>query len=536
MSQGVASSPKPASLPATHWLWSRPGTLWAVGTVVLLLAAAGAILLTRSMKYVGMYLAVAVLAVFFLSLREKLPFLLFTAGLSIPFFVQVILIERDQMSLTITGHFVIVMLLCAVVVSTRRGGSQAWLLEPEIVLPAMLCLVAGSLSLVNTTDKTMTILGLVQEAEMILIFLILVNAVSELSHLLALMRGLYVGLGIECVIYVIQTILGFSFDIVGNIQKVHPTDESSGFIGSQRGTFDSGPAVAALYFSVLTLSLIGLYLCRQTLPVWVKPVLGMILGGGCLALAAKRAPLAGFVLGLGVMCLLLLLHSPGSFRRLAPVLGVLLIPALAFAPVLMVRAEANHLADYEERRNLTRVAWEMFDAHPIVGVGLGTYNTVKRAYLPPDWSGWLYTVHNNYLLVLAESGSVGLTALIFFLFMVLRMAYRGIRSITPVYRPLQISLVAGLVAIYWEMFWDIFDGKQQKYPFWFMISLAAILPRILPQSPRRTPFMSRAARAWGVNLALLATAILLTLGGFEATLRIFLPQKTYRFPRGLFQN
>jgi O-antigen ligase len=129
----------------------------------------------------------------------------------------------------------------------------------------------------------------------------------------------------------------------------------------------------------------------------------------------------------------------------------------------------------------------MFQAHPIVGVGLGTYDTVKRAYLPPDWSGWLYTVHNSYLLMLAEAGTVGITALSLLLFMALRMAYRGIRSITAVYRPLQISLVAGLVAIYWEMIWDIFDGKQQQYVLWFLITLAAILPRILPQSQQTRP-------------------------------------------------
>lgn len=213
-------------------------------------------------------------------------------------------------------------------------------------------------------------------------------------------------------------------------------------------------------------------------------VLGMLAGGGCLALAAKRAPLAGFVLGLLVLSLLLLRHAPGAFRRLAPVLGVLLITALAIAPVLLLRAAADHGAAYEERKNLTRVAWEMFHAHPLVGVGLGTYDTVKRAYLPEDWSGWLYAVHNNYLYVLAETGSIGLGALLLLYLMMARKAYRGIRSISSQYRPLQISLLAGLAAVFWEMFWDMFHGKQQEYIFWFLVSLTVILPRSLPRSLR----------------------------------------------------
>ena len=43
-------------------------------------------------------------------------------------------------------------------------------------------------------------------------------------------------------------------------------------------------------------------------------------------------------------------------------------------------------------------------------------------------------------------------------------------------------------------------------------------------------------RVWGANLSLLLVALMITLGGFEAGLRLFLPQKLYRFPRGFFQN
>jgi hypothetical protein len=43
-------------------------------------------------------------------------------------------------------------------------------------------------------------------------------------------------------------------------------------------------------------------------------------------------------------------------------------------------------------------------------------------------------------------------------------------------------------------------------------------------------------RAWGANLSLLLVALMMTLGGFEIALRLFLPQKLYRFPKGLFRN
>jgi len=48
--------------------------------------------------------------------------------------------------------------------------------------------------------------------------------------------------------------------------------------------------------------------------------------------------------------------------------------------------------------------------------------------------------------------------------------------------------------------------------------------------------MTARLKAWGANLALLCFAIALTAIAFEVALHFFLPQKLYRFPRGLFRN
>ena len=211
------------------------------------------------------------------------------------------------------------------------------------------------------------------------------------------------------------------------------------------------------------------------------------MGMGCLVLAAKRAPLAGFVLALTTMCVLLPRYSPGAVRRLASVLAILAFPVLLLLPVLLVRAGADHRADYEERKNLTKVAWTMYREHPVAGVGIGTYDSVKRSYLPPGWSGWLSTVHNRYLLTLAETGTVGLASLLILFGMILATAYRGIQRIDPLYRPFQIALVAAMIAVFWEMAWDIFLDRQHGYLFWILTALVVIVPRALAKSPDPEP-------------------------------------------------
>ena len=210
-------------------------------------------------------------------------------------------------------------------------------------------------------------------------------------------------------------------------------------------------------------------------------MVGILIGGGCLVLAAKRAPFAGFALGLMVICLLVAAYARPAVRRLAPLFVGLALPALILLPLLWLRTHQDNEGSYEERMNLTRVAWQMYAAHPVLGVGPGNYDSVKREFLPNDWSGWLYRVHNRYLLVLAETGSLGLGSLLILYVLIMWNAFRGIARIEGDCRPIQISLVGIFVALYWEMFWHMFDSKQQGYLFWFMAALCVVLPRVFPK-------------------------------------------------------
>ncbi|HYS04821.1 MAG TPA: O-antigen ligase family protein [Candidatus Dormibacteraeota bacterium] len=459
--------------------------LTATAGLALLVAGAGAILNLRSPKYLGAVIVMSLAGAVFLALPRKFNFFLYAAGFTMPYFVEVILLQRDRATLVVTGTSLVIAVLAIVGVATGVLGKPRTTLEPGITVAMLIFLCACLLSIVNTTDRTLSVMSLLQEAEMLVIFLVLVNAMQDKSHAIIFLRGLYLGFALQCVIYLVQNAVGFSFDVLGNTNRIGATDLETGRIGSQRGTFANAPATAALYFSLMTLSLTGLYLSQKKLSIRLMPLLGMMMGLGCLVLSAKRAPMLGFALALMVMVALLQRRAPGALRRLLPVLGALSLAFLVCLPVFILRAESNHEAALEERVNLTRVAWNMYHANPALGTGFGTYDSVKRAYLPADWSGWLYTVHSRYLLILAETGAVGFSALVLVYLMILRTAYLGIRRIAPEFRPLQISLVAGLVAIFWEQAWDIFNSRQQEYLLWFLAAMAAALPRALSASQVR---------------------------------------------------
>ncbi len=454
--------------------------------VVTLLSAAwllyfvrGLILRTRSVKWLIAYIVVALLAAGFLVIPKKHTFFLICAGLSVPMYLSTVVLNRGEVFLDLTGTLLVLTLLAVVGFTTGTMGKPNVLMEPAITVPAVLYLIACLLSFMDTYDQTASVIGLLLELEMVLVFFVLVNAVRNREQLIPFLRGMYWGLGIECVIYVIQNILGYSFDILGRTRYAGVTDLDAGSIGSQRGTFCGAPATAGLYFSIWTLCLIGVYLCRRKLPVGVKVLPTMAMGVLCLALAAKRAPWIGFAFAIVVLMLLLWFHSRSAYFRLGRVLGIVAVPALALLPLILLRASQNSSGAYEERKNLTRIAWRMFEAHPIFGVGIGNYDGLKREFLPEDWMGWVYKVHNHYMLVLAETGAVGMGCYLLLHGMILWTAFKGIRRIAEPYRPFQVSVVAALIAIYWELNWDIFDSRSQNYILWFVVAMAAILPRAL---------------------------------------------------------
>jgi O-antigen ligase len=461
---------------------------YVLAVAVGALALAGgwaAILRLQSIKYLGGMIFVCAAGVVFLAIRRKHAFLVYCLGFTMPYFVELILLERDRGLLAVTGTFLVTTALAVVGLATGAIDIRSLRFEPRVTVPMLLVVGSGLLSMINTTDRTLSLIAIAQELEMVFIFLVMINAIRDEEHLVIFLRGLYMGFAIQCVIYVIQNIVGFSFDVLGNRKWAGVTDVESGRIGSHRGTFAAAPATAALYFSLMTLGLTGIFLSRRRLRIGIPVLVGIVMGVGCLILGAKRAPMSGFALAILAMCILLPRHSPGALKRLVPLLATFAFPLLLFLPVFLLRAHANHVAAFESRMNLTRVVWEMHDAHPVVGVGVGTYDSVKRDYLPDDWRGWLYIVHQRYLLILAETGWAGLGAFVLWLLMLLHVAYRGIARIAIAHRPLQIALLACLLAICWEMFWDVFNGRQHGYITVFVAALAVIVPRVLaePRAP-----------------------------------------------------
>jgi O-antigen ligase len=113
----------------------------------------------------------------------------------------------------------------------------------------------------------------------------------------------------------------------------------------------------------------------------------------------------------------------------------------------------NRIVDNRETLASSRTwiwggAWNVFMAHPVTGAGLGSFQTVfpQRTQYDGSW-GYVAQAHNDYLQVLADGGIIGGVLMIWFMVLVLRDIFRGVRSSDPLLAGIALGCGGGIVAL-----------------------------------------------------------------------------------------
>lgn len=310
------------------------------------------------------------------------------------------------------------------------------------------------------------------------IFLAAANAVRDRRDLEIVERLLLASLVLQCLIYLAQSVVGATFTPAGDW-----IDQSEEPLGRYGGLIGTRPAAFASFLLPLLLLSVTRFLNRAGGAGWRDGVLAT-LGGATLALTFTRASWIGFGLGLIYLITAGLRRGMLARWRIAVLLAVLLGVGVALAPKIWVRASEDHSAAFAERWALVEMALRVIRANPVAGVGAGAYPYVFRDYLTPDLADrWLFVVHNVYVLRAAETGLPGLAALLLFLCVAFRRASPG-RMADPTARRLALAWRAGLVALSWEMLWDISLGSPANALLWFFCGLMTAASR-LPEAKTR---------------------------------------------------
>jgi O-antigen ligase len=375
------------------------------------------------------------------------------------------------------GTMITPTLLCGLALIALWAGGRLWgnaerlRVDRGIVLASGGVLCAALLSFVNAAGRMLSFFGVFELLSLALTAVVANHACSERRNILTLRSVLFVALFVQSTLLILEQVLGVQISLAKGINTNYGWGSNEE--GRFAGTFGA-PSSAAIFLVVCLLFLFRRVSSKQP-PARVTVLWGLFtLGFLALLLTRTRSSWIAFAIGcggLGWQCYRDGTLSPRMARRL--VVGGLLALLIAW-PLVAMRLAEDHKGMADTRGNLVWIAVAMIKAHPFAGVGINTatnqvYTYAARAGLA---SGWVFIVHNQFLLVGAETGLPGLAAFLALTWVGIRAARRCMRSDDFFIRETGGVFFWSLIAMCWALNLDHVSGCMTYVLFWFLIGAA----------------------------------------------------------------
>ncbi len=142
---------------------------------------------------------------------------------------------------------------------------------------------------------------------------------------------------------------------------------------------------------------------------------------------------------------------------------------------------------YATRGWIWRDTLRLIQANPLVGVGLGAYETAVPQYSRSDGSLTVNAAHNDYLQVLADGGLIGGLLVLWFFVLLFRQLKRGVQSRDPLRAGLALGCSTAIVGMLVHSFFD-FHLHLPAHALLFLTlaavssELGAVVPQAIPET------------------------------------------------------
>jgi hypothetical protein len=234
-----------------------------------------------------------------------------------------------------------------------------------------------------------------------LLYFYLVNNTLTLKDLRVVVYALFATTVCHSLYMVVQYITGLNYTLHGEIQRdigSYGGFRSTGFFGS----WDAASAMISFILPALLVYLV-------TVPSRTKRFAAVASVSVVLAaLMCAKVRAAWFAVLISSSLALLLSYRWGwiSSSRLLKLAMLAFLTLLLISPFVVARFQGGTW--WEDRAPLQQTALRMIKDHWLFGVGVNNYPFNIEDYVPPQLRhAWAYTVHNEYLLRMAETGVVG---------------------------------------------------------------------------------------------------------------------------------
>lgn len=285
------------------------------------------------------------------------------------------------------------------------GGSLGFLLLAWILLLLLQ-------SVMNAKNFQYSFFEIVVLFKGFLLFFYLVNNVTTMRDVRVVIYALFAGTVAQALFIWFQFITRLNYTAhATQVEYIGPEGfRAVGFTGSP----DNASALMALMFPVG----LSVYLLMRKRTEKVVAIICMSIVMVAVMFTLVRA--AGFAILISSLMVFLLVYATGgmSLRRVGKVAAAILVILLVTSPLIIIRFEHGTMG--EDRWPLMQTAWNMAKNNFLLGVGANNYPFHIDTYTPVRTRhAWAYTVHNEYLLRLAETGILG--ALFYYAFIVMMM-------------------------------------------------------------------------------------------------------------------
>jgi len=353
----------------------------------------------------------------------------------------------------------------------------------HVNLPLLLYIGISAFSMLIAQDVALSSFELFLLVEASLVYFYVANNIQTRGEALFVVHMLLGGCLLESVIMIIlqftvtpSTPWDFPIHII-----VEPA--WSGSLMRIGGTIGV-PNVAGAYLSILlACAAVVLFTSVDGVRRWLAmSALGF--GGVALIFTFSRGAWIALLVAVFVICFSV------WFRRglsLKGPLALLVVGALLYMPfhsLISERILGDDKGSAEVRIPLMKLAYRMIADNPVLGVGANNFSVAMDRYLTPEFRhGWRFTVHNKYLLVLAETGIGGLLAYVAFLLGTLRTGWRCWKLQDPLLSALALGFAAGIAGHMVHLTVDLFHVRPVQQLLWLVAGLLTAMYRISAESP-----------------------------------------------------
>ncbi len=301
-----------------------------------------------------------------------------------------------------------------------------------------------------------------------LFYFYLINNINNNNELKIMIYGLC-GSGMLLAIYmIVQYLTKTSYTLSGELSGVIGPEgfRSRGFTGTPDGS-------VAMLVIVFQLLFAGLLFSKNMLKksIIVTSIFLIVLG-----MIFSKVRIIFASLSLGVFTTLFFTYLRGWISKGQALIAVMAIvlAALAVTPVVYERFATGVYG--EDRWPLMVTAYQMFSNNTLLGVGTNNYNFEVSKYIPPLLSReWLFTVHNEYLLRLSETGIFGFVLYYYLIIIVTVRLYKSTFIKTPLIFLVSCGLLASMVGSFVQRLVSIYDHEPLFMIYCSIYALSVIV-------------------------------------------------------------